>query len=196
MTTPQNSQKQIQVQSLLAELIELIENAKVVPFSSSVLIPQDEVLYLLAQISNTLPNELEQAQEVLKYRKEFLDGMRTEGAQIIEDARARAELMVQRNEIARQANIIANRERESARQEAKKLRYETAHYCHEKIKSLDRTIDELSHIVKGSKEKIQKEFLEELAPDQVPNIEDYTNLDETLDPDSSLDIYLFDQDSI
>lgn len=198
MSTTQSAENSMQAQSWLAEIMDLVQNAKVMPFSSSILIPQEEILYLLEQLSNSLPKEIQQAQKILKSSRDYLDDIQREGEQLIEEARVRAERMVQRTEIARQANIVANRERENARQEAKRIRYETANYCNKKIESLDQTIDKLSALVKGSREKIQKEFIEELSPDQVTSVEDYTNLDEVLEPnkDHFSDISLFDQDNI
>src|SRR5205814_272186 len=58
---------------LLRRVVEVISNAKSLPLSTSVRIEKDEVLELLEEAVNRLPDELRQARWLLKERQEFLD---------------------------------------------------------------------------------------------------------------------------
>ena len=67
------------------------------------MINRDEVLELLDEAIVRFPEELRAARWLLKEREEFLAKVRREGDEILEQARARAERMVQRTEVVKAA---------------------------------------------------------------------------------------------
>ena len=67
------------------------------------MINKDEVLELLDEAIERLPEELRAARWLLKEREEYLAKVRGEGDEILEAARARAERMVQRTEVVKAA---------------------------------------------------------------------------------------------
>ena len=96
-----------QVERLLRQLTDIIEAARPVPLSASSRINKDEVLEMLYDISNRLPDELRAARWLLKEREDFLARVRREGDELMELARARAERMVQRTEVVKAAEVRA-----------------------------------------------------------------------------------------
>ena len=86
-------------ETLLRRVTDVIGNAKSMPLSSSVMISRDEVLELLEEAINRLPEQLRQARWLLKEREEFLNKVQAEADDILAAARLRAERMVQRTEI-------------------------------------------------------------------------------------------------
>ena len=76
-----------QVESVLRELRDLIEQARPMPLSTSVMINQAEVLDLLNEATERLPEELRSAKWLLKQREEFLARTRREADEILEAAR-------------------------------------------------------------------------------------------------------------
>ncbi len=82
----------------------MIAGARPMPLSSSVMINKDEVLELLEEAIARLPDELRAARWLLKEREEFLAKVRREGDDILDQARARAERMVQRTEVVKAAD--------------------------------------------------------------------------------------------
>ena len=81
---------------------------------------------------------------MMKEKQEFLDQTQREADDILEAARFRAERMVQRTEIVREAGHTARRLIEDARDESRGLRLEAEDYCDQKLAEfeivLDRTI--------------------------------------------------------
>ncbi|MBV9284286.1 MAG: hypothetical protein JO176_06705, partial [Acidimicrobiia bacterium] len=94
-------------ETLLRRVNDIISGAKSMPLSSSVMISRDEVLELLEEAVTRLPDELRQARWLLREREEFLAKVQAEGDDILAAARARAERMVQRTEIVREAKLVA-----------------------------------------------------------------------------------------
>jgi vacuolar-type H+-ATPase subunit H len=131
--------------SLLRRVIDILEGARTLPLSSSVKLDnKDEVLDLLDEALERLPEECRQARWMLKEKQEFLEQTKREADEILEAARLRAEGMVQRTEIVREAGHSARRLIEEARDESRRLRLEAEDYCDQKLAEfevvLDRTI--------------------------------------------------------
>src|SRR5688572_14264793 len=91
------------VETVLLRLKEMVETGRSMPMSASVMINREEVLDLLEEALATLPEELRHARWLLKEREEFLAQARREADDIIEAGRVRAERMVERTEVVREA---------------------------------------------------------------------------------------------
>src|SRR5690606_32815932 len=122
-----------QSEALLRRVIELVEQARPMPLSSASMIDKEEVLDLLHEAIQRLPDELRAARWLLKEREEFLAKVRREGDEILELARSRAERMVQRTEVVRAAESRARQIVEEAASEARRMRNETDDYCDQKL---------------------------------------------------------------
>jgi cell division septum initiation protein DivIVA len=141
---------------LLRRVIELIENAKPIPLSATVRLEnKDEVVELLTEAIDRLPDELRQARWLLKEREEFLAKVQHEGDDILDAARARAERMVQKTEIVRQATFTARRTVDEAQEEARRLRHEAEDYCDQKLAAFEIILERTIRTVQGGREKLQ-----------------------------------------
>ena len=104
------------------------------PLSSSHLLNnKDEVIELLEDALERLPDELRQARWLLKEREEFLARTQREADEIVEVARTQAARMVQKTEIVREAQLFAQRTVDKATDEASRLRNEAEDYCDQKL---------------------------------------------------------------
>ena len=68
-----------EVEQLLKRAADLIASARPMPLSASVMINKDEVLDLLGEAIDRLPEELRAARWLLKEREEFLAKVQREG---------------------------------------------------------------------------------------------------------------------
>ena len=100
------------------------------------MINRDEILELLDEALDRLPDELRQARWLLKEREEFLAKTRREADEILDAARAQAERMVQRTEVVRAAEQRARQIVEAAEDEARRLRHETEDFCDQRLAQL------------------------------------------------------------
>jgi hypothetical protein len=155
MSLYEGSLDQPDAETLLRRVHDLIANAKSLPLSTSVRIEKDEVLELLQEALDRLPEELRQARWLLKERDEFLEKVQREGDDILEAARARAERMVQRTEIVREAQHTAQRTVEGAREESRRLRLEAEDYCDQKLAAFEIVLDRTMKTVLAGREKLR-----------------------------------------
>ena len=74
---------------------------------------------------------------------------------LLEEVRAQAERMVQRTEIVRQANQVAQRILDDAREEARRLRHEAEDYCDQRLASFEIVLERTLKTVQAGREKLQ-----------------------------------------
>lgn len=140
---------------LLRRVAELIAQARPVPLSTSVMVNKDEVLELLTEGINRLPDELRAARWLLKERDEFLASVQAEGDEILEQARARAGAMVQRSEVVKAAEHKARQIVKQARAEARAMRYEVDDFCDQRLASFEIILERTARTVAEGRAKFQ-----------------------------------------
>jgi F0F1-type ATP synthase membrane subunit b/b' len=142
-------------ETLLRRVNDMISGAKSMPLSSSVMISRDEVLELLEEAVTRLPDELRQARWLLREREEFLSKVQAESDDILAAARARAERMVQRTEIVREAKLVARNTVQDARDVASRLKHEAEDYCDQKLAAFEIVLERTTKTVQAGREKLR-----------------------------------------
>ena len=160
-----------EAEALLRRVSDLIASARPVLLSASVMINKDEVLELLDEAIKRLPEELKRARWLLKERDEFLAKTEREAADLLNDARARAERMVQRTEIVREAERTAQRTVEEADDEARRLRHEAEDYCDQKLAGFEIVLERTMKTVQAGREKLSVTPLPSAGEDDVGAVE-------------------------
>jgi hypothetical protein len=177
LTTGPESGFEDGIDAVIAELVEVLTSARPVPLSSSVMVNREELLALVDEISARLPEELRAARRLLRERADYLAGVQREGEDILEAARERAERMVSRTEVVRQAQATARRALDVAATEARRLRHEAEDWCDAQLASLEYSLDGAMRSVKAGRARLS-------GPPVTPAVE--ADFDEHA---------LFDQDS-
>ena len=140
---------------LIQRAIDVVSGAKAMPLSASVLVSRDELLDLLARALERLPDEVRQARWLLKEKEEFLAERAREADALMDEVRARAEHMVSRSEVVRQANAAAQRIRDDANEEARRLRHEAEDYCDQKLAGMEIVLERITRTVRAGRDKLQ-----------------------------------------
>lgn len=171
-----------QTESLLREVVEIIEASPGLPMSASVRLNKDEVLELLDSAIERLPEELRAARWLLKEREEFLGKTRRDGDEIIADAKARVAHMVQRTEVVKAAEARARHLIDEAEAESRRMHREIEDYCDQKLASFEIVLDRISRAVAAGRQKLSATALAHaaLAPEE---------------PESAAEAAFFDQDA-
>jgi vacuolar-type H+-ATPase subunit H len=155
-----------QVEAMLSRVSDMISTARPMPLSASVMINRDEVLELLDDAIERLPEELRAARWLLKEREEFLAKVRSEGDELLDAARARAERMVGRTEVVKAADQRARHIIERAETEARRMRHEVEDYCDQKLASFEIVLERTSKMVAAGREKLQVTLPREEPPSE------------------------------
>ena len=140
---------------LLRRVLDLVNAAPKMPLSSTVRLEKDEVVELLEEAVNRLPDELRQARWLLKEREEYLAKVQREADDILAAARERAERIVQRTELVREAQRLSRRILDEAQEEARRLRHEAEDYCDQKLATFEIVLERTIKTVQAGREKLR-----------------------------------------
>ena len=132
----------------LQQIEDMIKEAKSMPLSSSALLNREEILELVSQMREVLPEEIKQARWVVKDREELLTKARRDSQRIVEEAEQEQLRMATREEVVKRAEAEADRILAEAREEARRMRLEAEDYVDAKLAqfeiALQRSSEELA----------------------------------------------------
>lgn len=141
--------------ALLQRVVGMIAGARALPLSSSVKLDnKEEILELLREASERLPEELRQARWMLKEREEYLAATQRKAEELVESARSEAQRLVQRTEILKEAQAQARRAVEEAREEARRLRLEAEDYADQKLAQFEIVLERTLKTVASGRQKL------------------------------------------
>ncbi|HEY7107305.1 MAG TPA: hypothetical protein VH986_12930 [Acidimicrobiia bacterium] len=172
------------LETLLLQLREMVDSARTMPMSASVLVNREEALEVIDDALHALPEELRHARWLLKEREEYLGQARRDAEDIVEAARVQAERMVERTEVAREARRVAQQVVSHAEADSRRMRHEAEDYIDQKLASFEVVLDRTMQTVQRGREQLQAVVDPLTTPGDHP--------DALPEPDSSA---LFDQDS-
>ena len=185
-----------ETEEILLQLRDIVDAARPVPLSASSMISKEEVLELLDEALTRLPEELRAARWLLKEREEYLARVRHEGDEILDQARTRAERMVQRTEVVKAAEARAYQTIDNAEAEARRLHHEVEDFCDQKLASFEIVLERTMKLVASGRQKLQGTNLlgeaggEEQHPLDLPPPPDGAYAE----PDDGYDDEFYDQD--
>lgn len=139
------------------ELQVMVEEAKSVPLSSSVVISRDEFLELLAQLKEQVPDEIRQARWMARDRDELLGRARKEAERIVQEAREQRDRLLSRTEIVHAAQREAERINDDAKERAARMRTEAEDYIDQKLAAFEILLNKTLATVAKGREQLRGE---------------------------------------
>ena len=140
----------------LEQLEELIHEAKSMPLSSSVLVNRDEVLAMIAEMREALPEEIKRARWIVRDREELLAKARSEGEQIVEQAHEDQLRMAKKEEIVARATREADRIVSEAEDVSRRMRSEAEDYVDAKLAQFEISIRKILEASQFSEEALSR----------------------------------------
>jgi F0F1-type ATP synthase membrane subunit b/b' len=123
----------VDITARLNQLDELVRDAKAMPLSASVLVNRDEVLELVAEMQESLPDEIKQARWIVKDREDLLAKARADGDRIVADAHEEQVKMARQEQIVARAHQEAERILAEAEEQTRAMRREAEEYVDAKL---------------------------------------------------------------
>lgn len=137
----------MEVFTLLDNLEDLIENSKKVPLSNKIMVEQKEVLNLIKDIRNKLPEELKVAKFVRQERERILAEAKKEANDIVKEAENRIIAMIDEHEITKKAYEQKNQIMSAANDSSRQITSGAKEYADNILvtlqKSLEKTLKEI-----------------------------------------------------
>jgi hypothetical protein len=183
-----SDQQAYDLETLLRELREIIDTARTMPMSASVLVNREETLELIDEALAALPEELRHARWLIKEREEYLVQARRDAEDIVEAGRVQAERMVERTEVAREARRVAQQVVAHAEADSRRLRHEAEDYIDQKLAAFEVVLERTMATVLKGREQLQA--VVEPLPTDLPD--EHTGLETMYESDEEPAVY--DQD--
>ena len=139
------------------ELQLLVEEAKAVPLSSSAVINRDEFLELLAQLKESVPDEIRQARWMARDKEELLGRARKEADRLLAEAQEQRDRLLSRTEIVHAAQREAERVADEAKERAAKIQSEAEDYIDQKLAAFEILLDKTLTTVGRGREQLRGE---------------------------------------
>lgn len=152
------------VDDLLTQAIDEITEARTAPMSAMAKINRDEILDLLEEARDRLPEELRRARWLLKEKEEFLAQSERERDEIIDQGRQQVIRMVERQEIVRAAEDNARAIIEKARAESRMLIRQTEDFCDKKLATFELLLERTGETVAKGRTRLLGSAADERSP--------------------------------
>ncbi len=113
----------MKVDDLILQLQDLINDSKTVPLSGGkVMVSSDAVYDIIEQIQDAMPAEVRQAKNIVADRKQILAEANRESENIIRAAEERKKVMLNQNELVREAQAKAKEIIDDAKSKSAEIR--------------------------------------------------------------------------
>jgi cell division septum initiation protein DivIVA len=151
----------LDIHTKLDELTELVTEARSMPMSASCILNRAEVLALLDEVRELLPEELHHAETLLEEREAVVAEGRREAERLVEDARAQQARLVTEQEVVQEAHAYAVQVVAAARAEAERIRVETDEYVDGKLAGFEVALTKTLSAVTRGREKLARRTAED-----------------------------------
>jgi hypothetical protein len=145
----------VDVHDKLDELTAIVADARSMPMSASCIINRAEVLGLLEEMRELLPEEFRHAEMLLADRESVVDEGRREAKRLIGRAEEERRQLTSETEVVREARREAERIRAAAREEAELMRREVDDYVDTKLANFEVVLDKTLSAVHRGREKLR-----------------------------------------
>lgn len=147
----------MEIFELFDNLEELIAEAGRIPLTGKVVVNEDELIEVIEQIRNSLPDELRQARWVLKERKRIIADAENEAREIVQQAKDYTAKLVDENEITKLARQQAEEILLKAQEEAREIRLGSHAYAERVLVKVEEVLDNLTELVQRGRAELKKD---------------------------------------
>lgn len=125
---------------LVDRLEDLVSIGKRVPFGGRVMIEEEDFLHLIDQLRAAIPNEIRQAQRVIRERERIIGEAQDEGARILQVARDRADDLVSQHGIVTEARLYGEKILRDAEEEKQRAHGEIDVFVLEQLQMVEEAV--------------------------------------------------------
>lgn len=167
------------VSTILDEIENLVVDAKRMPLTNSIFINESDLVRLLDNLRQELPNELANAREIMDSRDDILNQARGEAEQIISRAKESADQMTDESRIVQEskekAQLVMEQTKAQAKelyensyQQARQLRLNANNYANQVFDHLILNVGNALEVLKQARDELQKMPVEPELPPAEP----------------------------
>lgn len=161
----------MEVIKLLEYLQEIFETSSKVPVTGKILVDKKEVLSIVDQIINYLPDEFKKAQWVVEEKERILGEAIQESSTMKKESLDILKKQIENHDITKDAKIRAEEIIASAQRDAKSMRLGARDYADEILRQLEREINERGQNMVSNIKKQVENFVECLSDEVTSDLD-------------------------
>lgn len=131
----------VNIIELLEYLQDMVDNSPKVPMSGKVMLDKREVLEIVDQIINYLPDQLKKAEWIMNEKERILNEAKKEYDSVKKETATMMRKNIENHNIVKEAKIRAEEIIASAQRDAKAIRLGSRDYSDEILSQLDKEIE-------------------------------------------------------
>ncbi len=134
---------------LVDRLEELFNESRPIPLTHNVIVDEDRFLDIIDQMRISIPEEVKKAQQVYSQRDRVLAQAQEEANRTLVLAREKADLLVEKDGLAQEAQKRANQIIEQGRMEAENVKAGADQYAMDSLLNLEMELERLMQQVRN-----------------------------------------------
>ncbi len=140
---------------IIDKIEELLDKSKRVPFTSNIVVSENEIYELLDELRGVLPEEFRQARWIVKEREGMLEESKRQAERIVREAREKADVLISETEILKTATKKAEEMVGIAEAKSRTIRLEAEDYADEKLASLEAALHKILAAIEKGREQFK-----------------------------------------
>lgn len=161
----------MEVMKLLEYLQEIFETSSKVPVTGKILVDKKEVIGIVEQIVNYLPDEFKKAQWVVEEKERILSEAIEESSALKKESIDMLKKQIENHDITKEAKMRAEEIIASAQRDAKSMRLGARNYADEILSQLEREINEKGQAMMVNVKKQLEQFMVSLSDEVTADLD-------------------------
>ena len=134
---------------------EFLDKSKRIPFSSNIIVNENEIYDLLDELRNILPEEFKQSRWIVKERENMIEEAKRYSEKVIREAKEKSEVLVSETEILKSANRKSEELMSAVEARVRTIRLEAEDYADEKLANLEAVLHKLLTAIERGREQFR-----------------------------------------
>ncbi|WP_042384917.1 hypothetical protein [Streptacidiphilus melanogenes] len=175
------------VQQKLDEITKLVEGARSMPMSASIVVNRAELVTLLTELREELPGEIAKAQETVQYGDQVVEDARREAERVVAAAHDERQQLINGTDYVTVAQAEADRLLAEARAEVAEQRREADDYVDSKLANFEVVLTKTLGAIGRGREKLRvaggpvdgedgEEFAQDAFRSPSPEVDEYVDV--------------------
>jgi vacuolar-type H+-ATPase subunit H len=177
----------VDVQQKLDEISKLVEGARSMPMSASIVVNRAELVTLLTELREELPGEIAKAQETVQYGDQVVEDARREAERVVAAAHEERQQLINGTDYVTVAQAEADRLLAEVRAEVSEQRREADDYVDSKLANFEVVLTKTLGAIGRGREKLRvaggpvegedgEEFTQDAFRSPSPEVDEYVDV--------------------
>lgn len=139
------------IEKIIESIEEKIDGCPTIPFWGRGIIDKDELLDMLQEMKNKLPEELSQAKWVNNERQRIINDAQKRAEAMVKETEEKIATMVNEHDITQQAYAKANQIVDSAQQNSREIRLGANQYADDVLRALEEELIKTAEAIRANR---------------------------------------------